>query len=240
MKKKQQAIIITVIIELAFLARILYLWEYGWGNYGAYTLLKIIYVLIGMVATFAIVSVIIDRRQSRWQQREIDEHAYEVSRLNKKLKKYNPDWIREGNTYTRKQDPDWREDKNMIKAYLIRFKNVPASKTNVDIGEWCYWLGYHRAKLQQRQEKEAEEAFIYEQGEDIKNEQMTNECLEYINEIYPSEEQEEIPDVFRASGNLEEDIKALLKMGVQGKDVAEVLHTSPAKVSRVKKKMEVA
>ena len=65
---------------------------------------------------------------------------------------------------------------------------------------------------------------------------MTKECLEYINEIYPKK-QEQIETTFYPTGNLEEDIKSLLKMGVQGKDIAEVLHTSPAKVSRIKKKI---
>lgn len=234
MKTKRKVIATAIILELICCSRILYLWEYGWT--GLYTLLQIFYTVVAMVLVFAIVSVIIDRYQDGWMRREIDERAYEVSKLNRKLQKYNPEWIQEGNTYTRKKDPDWQEDKNMIKTYLIRFRNIKPTKSTVEACEWSYWLGYHRATLQYKQAKEAEEKLIHDEIEEIKDEQMTKECLQYINEIYPKE-QEQIETTFYPTGNLEEDIKSLLKMGVQGKDIAEVLHTSPAKVSRVKKKI---
>ncbi len=234
MKTKRNVIATAIILELICCIRILYLWEYGWT--GLYTLLQIFYTVIAMVLVFAIVSVIIDRCQDGWMRREIDERAYEVSRLNKKLQKYNPEWIREGNTYTRRKDSAWQEDKNMIKTYLIRFRNIKPVKSTVEACEWSYWLGYHRATLQHKQAKAAEEKLIHDEIEEIRDEQMTKECLEYINEIYPRE-QEQIETTFYPTGNLEEDIKSLLKMGVQGKDIAEVLHTSPAKVSRVKKKI---
>ena len=236
MKTKRNVIAAAIILELICCSRILYLWQYGWTSYGLYTLLQIFYTVVAMVLVFAIVSVIIDRYQDGWMRREIDERAYEVSKLNRKLQKYNPEWIQEGNTYTRKKDPDWQEDKNMIKTYLIRFRNIKPTKSTVEACEWSYWLGYHRATLQYKQAKEAEEKLIHDEIEEIKDEQMTKECLQYINEIYPKE-QEQIETTFYPTGNLEEDIKSLLKMGVQGKDIAEVLHTSPAKVSRVKKKI---
>lgn len=234
MKTKRKVIAAAIILELICCIRILCLWEYGWT--GLYTLLQIFYTVIAMVLVFAIVSVVIDRCQDKWKRKEIDERAYEVSRLNKKLQKYNSEWIQEGNTYTRRKDPDWQEDKNMIKTYLIRFRNIKPVKSTVEACEWSYWLGYHRATLQYKQAKEAEEKLIHDEIEEIKDEKMTKECLEYINEIYPKE-QEQIETTFYPTGNLEEDIKSLLKMGVQGKDIAEVLHTSPAKVSRVKKKI---
>lgn len=234
MKTKRKVIATAIILELICCSRILCLWKYGWT--GLYTLLQIFYTVVAMVLVFAIVSVIIDRCQEKWKQREIDERAYEVSKLNRKLQKYNPEWIQEGNTYTRKKDPDWQEDRNMIKTYLIRFRNIKPTKSTVEACEWSYWLGYHRATLQYKQAKEAEEKLIHDEIEEIKDEQMTKECLQYINEIYPKE-QEQIETTFYPTGNLEEDIKSLLKMGVQGKDIAEVLHTSPAKVSRVKKKI---
>lgn len=234
MKTKRKVIATAIILELICCSRILYLWEYGWT--GLYTLLQIFYTVVAMVLVFAIVSVIIDRCQEKWKCKEIDERAYEVSKLNRKLQKYNSEWIQEGNTYTRRKDPDWQEDKNMIKTYLIRFRNIKPTKSTVEACEWSYWLGYHRATLQYKQAKAAEEKLIHDEIEEIKDEQMTKECLEYINEIYPKE-QEQIETTFYPTGNLEEDIKSLLKMGVQGKDIAEVLHTSPAKVSRVKKKI---
>ena len=234
MKTKRKVIATAIILELICCSRILCLWKYGWT--GLYTLLQIFYTVVAMVLVFAIVSVIIDRCQDRWKCKEIDERAYEVSRLNKKLQKYNSEWIQEGNTYTRKKDPDWQEDRNMIKTYLIRFRNIKPTRSTVEACEWSYWLGYHRATLQYKQAKAAEEKLIHDEIEEIKDEQMTKECLEYINEIY-SKEQEQIETTFYPTGNLEEDIKSLLKMGVQGKDIAEVLHTSPAKVSRVKKKI---
>ena len=236
MKTKRKVIATAIILELICCSRILCLWKYGWTSYGLYTLLQIFYTVVAMVLVFAIVSVIIDRCQEKWKQREIDERAYEVSKLNRKLKKYNSEWIQEGNTYTRRKDPAWQEDKNMIKTYLIRFRNIKPAKSTVEACEWYYWLGYHRATLQYKQAKEVEEKLIHDEIEEIKDEKMTKECLEYINEIYPKE-QEQIETTFYPTGNLEEDIKSLLKMGVQGKDIAEVLHTSPAKVSRVKKKI---
>lgn len=234
MKTKRKVIATAIILELICCSRILCLWKYGWT--GLYTLLQIFYTVIAMVLVFTIVSVIIDRCQDGWMRREIDERAYEVSKLNRKLQKYNSEWIQDGNAYTRRKDPDWQEDKNMIKTYLIRFRNIKPTKSTVEACEWSYWLGYHRATLQYKQAKAAEEKLIHDEIEEIKDEQMTKECLEYINEIY-SKEQEQIETTFYPTGNLEEDIKSLLKMGVQGKDIAEVLHTSPAKVSRVKKKI---
>ncbi len=238
MKTKRKVIAIAIIMELICCGRILYLWEYGWTVYGLGTLLQIFYMLIAMFFIVATVSVIIDRCQNKWKSKEIDEHAYKVAKINRKLQKYNPEWVKEGNSYTRRKDPDWREDRNMIKTYLIRFRNINPAKTTLEICEWCYWLGYHRARLQQKQaeeqQKQAEEQLIYEQAEIIESEQVSTQ----VYETHLSEPAQTEPDVFHVTGNLETDICTLLKMGVQGKEIAEVLSTSPAKVSRVKKKME--
>lgn len=241
---------LVAFLEVLLVLRASWMWQEGIAIYGLEAGLRVVGDIFLIVVVLAISSTILDRFGDRWIAKEIDERAGEVTALTRQFKKLDSQWRWEGNTLTREVKKSFKQDFNDMKTYCIRYRHFRFTDQMMDAMKWAYKLGYYRASLESEQIQK-EQAMQQKQREEEVTLQVMEESKRYQRQVEQQYRQEferwkaeqeaaaqTVPSIAEEIDQETEEEKVIryLRLGRTGKEIAEELGFSPAKVSRIRKK----